>query len=267
VKNLIYQYWDGELTPGCIAGTENMKKYAGRIGADYLFEHNPRFVTNLGRYSPHYGSFKPVYDESFHKYDNILFTDTDVFAMEGLEESIFENFSADIGICTEPFQPLQRLNVGGQITGDSDEQWAAAIKSRWNADMPRTPEGLLKVYNSGVVMYSNKGLVNAKEKFVPFTEYVNVVNSNRLKTFYTADQNYLHAMLTVANMDYVELDNGWNSYIHQYHTDASKTQIDINDSRTDKSKFVHIQLRSADHWDADTLERITNLPQDKWNIK
>ena len=67
-----------------------MKRYAGQIGADYLFELNPRFVTNLGRYSPHYGSFKPVYDKSFYKYDNVLYTDTDVFAVEGLKENIFD---------------------------------------------------------------------------------------------------------------------------------------------------------------------------------
>ena len=108
MKNLIYQYWDGDLTPGCIAGTKSMKKYANRIGAKYLFEHSPRFVTNLGLYSPHYGSFKPVYDESFHVYDNVLFTDTDVFPVDDLEENVFDNFTADVGSCTEPDQPYLR---------------------------------------------------------------------------------------------------------------------------------------------------------------
>ena len=96
MKNIIYQYWDGKLTVGCKAGSENMKQYANRIGADYLFEHNPRFVTNLGGYSPHYGAFKPIYNKNFHTYDNVLFTDTDVFAIEGLEENIFETRSLAI---------------------------------------------------------------------------------------------------------------------------------------------------------------------------
>ena len=266
VKNLIYQYWDGNILPGCTAGSANMRKYAERIGADYLFEHNPKFVTDLGGYSPHYGSFKPIYDESFHKYDNVLFTDTDVFAVEGLEENIFENFTADIGICTEPFQPKQRAKIPGPISKLSDEKWAAVMKSTYNVDMPRTPEGLLKVYNSGVIMYSNKGLKAAHAKFVPFKEYVKLVKSNGISNFYTADQNYIHAMLTVADMDYVELDAGWNSFIHPYHADATKKEVKINDSRTDTTKFVHIQLRSADHWDADTHDRITNLPQSEWNI-
>lgn len=243
-----------------------MRSYADRIGAEYLFEHNPMFVTNLGSYSPHYGSFKPIYDESFHKYDNVLFADTDVFAVYGLTEDIFEGFDSDMGICTEPFQPNQRAKIPGAISGANDEKWASVIKSRWNVEMPRTSEGLLKVYNSGVVMYSNKGLLAARERFVPFLEYVNLIKSNWISNFYTADQNYVHAMLTVANMDYVELDPGWNSFIHPYHVDASKTVININDSRTETTKFVHIQLRSADHWDAATQERITNLAQSEWDI-
>ena len=189
-----------------------------------------------------------------------------MFPVDGLKENIFENFKGDIGICTEPFQPKQRLEVGGQITSASDEAWAAAVKSKWNVDMPRTPEGLLKVYNSGVVLYSNVGLKNARERFVPFKQYVDLINSKGIKTFYTADQNYIHAMLTVARMDYVELDSGWNSYIHHYHTDASRKVVDINDMRTDKTKFVHVQLRGADHYDADTHNRIVNLPKSEWKI-
>ncbi|KKL46614.1 hypothetical protein LCGC14_2343800 [marine sediment metagenome] len=264
MKNLIYQYYDGKLLPGDIAGSANIKEYAARIGAEYLFEHDPKFVTNLGTYSPHYGSFKPIYTESFHEYDNILFTDTDVFAVEGLTENIFENFKAEIGICTEPFQPTYRAKVSGNICGAMDERWATTIKTKWNVEMPRTKEGLLKVYNSGVVLYSNKGLVKAKEKFVPFVEYVNLVNTNKISNFYTADQNYLHAMLTVAEMDYIELDNEWNRAIHYIVNDNDERVV--NDMRTEKTKFVHIHLRGANHWDVDKHYRITNLPIEEWGL-
>lgn len=267
VKNLIYQYWDGNLTSGCKAGSENMKRYATRIGAEYLFEHNPRFVTNLGGYSAHFGSFKPIYDETFHIYDNVLFTDTDVFVVDGIKENIFENFNVDLGICTEPFQPKQRERVPGLLSKASDEHWASIIKSKWSIDLPRTSEGLLKVYNSGVVLYSNKGLLAAREKFVPFIEYINLVKSKKAKSFYTSDQSYLHAMLFVARMNYIELNNEWNRFIHYYHTDVSKKSVSINDSRTSDTKFVHIQLRGADNYDAPTLWRITNLPREEWKIQ
>ena len=265
MKNLIYQYWDGNITPGCKAGVAAMKLYANSIGAEYLFEHNPRFVTNLGHYSPHYGSFKPIYDESFHVYDNVLFVDTDVFPVNKLTENIFTNFNVDVGICTEPFQPTHRANISGSICGAMDEKWAAMVKTKWNVDMPRTPEGLLKVYNSGVVMYSNRGLKKAKENFVQFHKYVQAVKSNGISTFYTADQNYLHAMLQVANIEYVELDAGWNSYVH-YLGDGSMKVRPVNDMRTPYTKFVHIQLRCADNYDADKLNRITNLPEAEWEL-
>ena len=266
MRNLIYQYWDGNVTASCRAGVAAMKIYADRIGADYLFEENPRFVTNLGGYSPHYGSFKPIFDASFDKYDNVLFCDTDIFPVDGLTESIFDNFVADVGICTEPLQPKLRKETPGRITSAHDERWASIIKGKWNADMPRNEDGLLKVYNSGVVMWSRKGRMKAKEKFVPFKEYVNLIKSTPgLIAFYTADQNYLHAMLTVAGMDYVDLNNGWNSYIHYIKEPKTNKKVP-NDTRTKDTKFVHIQMAGADHYDAEKLNRITNLPKDEWNI-
>ena len=269
MKNLIYQYWDGDLLPGCRAGIENMQAYAGRIGSEYLFEHNPRFATNLGPYTPHYGAFKPIYDESFHKYDNVLFTDTDVFATDGLKENIFECFDVqvarpDIAICTEPDQPRLRVNTAGRITSKSDEKWADVIEAKWHTKVPRTIDGLVKVYNSGVVLYSNAGLLKARERFVPFKEYVSTINAASLIAFYTCDQPYLHAMLDVANMNWVELDNGWNSYIH--YVRQGKEPKCVNDTRTKNTKFVHVQLAGADHLDAETHRRIVNLPQNEWNI-
>lgn len=264
MKNLIYQYWDGPITGGCRAGVENMKKYAERIGADYLFEENPKFVTNLGGYSPHYGAFKPIYTDSFHQYDNILFADTDIFTVEGLTKNIFEGFTADVGICTEPDQPTLRQKTAGNITTARDEKWASIVESRWNIKVPRTDEGLMKVYNSGVVLYSNKGLVKAKERFVPFKEYVDMIKASGLMNFYTCDQPYLHAMLQVANMDWIEMDNGWNSYIHYIRQGNQPRRI--NDSRTKDTKFVHIQMAGADNFDAAKLDRITNLPQSEWEV-
>jgi len=261
-SNLIYQYWDGELRPGCNAGVANMRAYAERIGAEYLFEHNPRFVTNLGGYSPHYGSFKPIYDESFHKYDNVLFADTDVFAVDGLTDDIFDGFDSDIGICTEPDQPKLRVNTAGRITSERDEKWADFVFSRWGTKVPRTEDGLVKVYNSGVVLYSNAGLLKAADRFIAFDEYVSAINASGLPGFYTSDQSYLHLMLD--RMDWIEMDGGWNSYIH-YARQGSEPRF-MNDTRTDDTKFVHVQFAGADHLDADTHYRVVNLEQCDWRL-
>ena len=266
MKNIIYQYWDGNILPGVRAGVENMKAYAKHIGAEYIFEENPKFVTNLGAYSPHYGAFKPIYTKKFHEYDNVLFADTDVFALEGLEENIFEGFTAELGICTEPLQPKQRAaRKTGRTTGAEDERWAKVIKDKWSANMPRGDDGLLKVYNSGVVLYSNAGLKKAKEKFVPFTEYVNLIKSHRFNSFYTCDQPYVHAMMNVCDFAWVELDNEWNRYI-TYTGDKSMKVKPVCDPRTPNTKFVHIQLRAADHYSAEQHWKIANLPVEEWGV-
>ena len=252
------------MRQGCQAGIENMRAYAASVGAEYLFEHNPKFVTNLGSYSSYYGAFKPIYEESFHKYDNVLFADTDVFAVEGLAQDIFEGFGSDIGICTEPDQPKLRIHTAGRITSERDERWASIVATKWNTKVPRTSDGLVRVYNAGVVLYSNAGLLKAKERFISFKEYVSAMSGVGLPAFYTADQPYLHAMLDVARMDWTELDNGWNSYIH--HAQQGKEPRFVNDTRTENTKFVHVQLTGADHLDAAWHWRVVNLPQSEWDI-
>lgn len=266
MKTLIYQYYDGNILPGCWAGVETMKNYAHNIGSEYLFEENPRWRTNLGTYSPHYGQFKIVWDDYFEEYDKVLFADTDVFPVHGLKDNIFEEYDADLGICCEPFQPKSRQKSTGGICGASDEKWAAVIKKHYDADMPRTEEGLLKVYNSGVVMYSREGRHKARKTFVRFEEYIDLVRRYGLHNFYTADQNYLHAMLEVSDLNWVEMSNDWNSYIHYLPENGQKNRP-VNDMRTPTTKFVHIQLRAADHYGADKLWRITNLPNvEDWGI-
>lgn len=264
-KYLIYQYWDGAPRSGTAASVKAIKKYAADIGVDYLFEDNPGWVKNLGTYSPHYGQFKCVYsDETFGEYDNILFLDCDVFPIDGLKESIFDGVSSDIGICTEDYQIINRpLTKGGQINGAWDEKWAEAMHLRWKVQMPRTPEGLLKVYNSGVVLYSRSGINKIRQSFSRFNEYVDYVSSCKLPRFYQSDQNYLHAMMFINHLNVTEMDSGWNSFVH-YVGDASLNPRPINDTRTKSTKFVHIQLRCADDFDEQKLWRITNLPVSDW---
>jgi len=266
MKNLIYQTWDGNVLVGVKAGVEAMKAYAKRIGADYVFDDNPKFVTNLGMYSPHYGKFKPIYTDKLSQYDNVLVVDTDVFPRDGLTENVFDGFVGDVGMCTEPFQPQQRKKFDSEICTANDEKWASIVEGKWKVKMPRTEEGLLKVYNSGFVLYSNAGMAKAKKLFTPFKQYVDMINQHRMPAFYTCDQPYVHAMVHVCGMNFVELNNGWNCYLHHYWKDATKKEKLLNDSRTPDFKMVHIQLRTADHWDAQKLWTITNRPVEEWNL-
>jgi hypothetical protein len=259
MKNLIYQYWDGTIPVGAKAGIENMKVYAKTIGVNYLFEDNPNYFKNdFGDISFCFGKFKPVYDERFCQYDNVLILDTDIFAKDQLKENIFDNIDFDIGACVETFQPKFRLNSNCAFTHDMDEKWANAIKSKWKIDLPRTKDGLLKVYNGGLMLFSNHGLKVAREIFVPIKEYIDYILSQKVHKLYARDQNYLHAMIFITKMKFKELDIGWNSFMH-YLGKANMKNRPINDMRTKDTKFVHIQLRGADNYESRKLWEITNL--------
>ncbi len=266
MKNLIYQYWDGNILSGVVAGAQAMEHYANMIGAEYLFELNPHFVTNLGKYSPHYGSFKPIYTDAFHEYDNVLYADVDIFPIHGLEENIFEVEFDELGICTEPYQPLARLKSEGHINGLSDIKWAKEVERVWGVSLPRTTEDLYKVYNSGVVLYSNAGLKWARKNFINFKTYYDIVQKLKISQFYQADQNYLHAMLEASKINYTELDNGWNSYVHFIGKPDKKGIRKVNDMRTPNTKFVHIQLSSSSTFNVQKLWRITNLLEEDWQL-
>lgn len=258
--NLIYQYLNREHTSGSKASVKNMKAYANRIGADHLFEHMPQWVTNLGSYSPHYGCFKPVFDKNFDKYDNILYVDIDVFAIDGLTDNIFDNANFDIGVCTEQHTPKIRKSNKKGNTFATEEKWGTIVQKEYGIKLPRDKDNLLKVYNSGVILFTRAGIEKARKNFVPFIDYVNLIKRNNLPVFYTADQNYLHAMLM--KVDYKELDNGWNSFVHYLREPANK----VNDTRTKNTKLVHIQLSMADYFTEEQLYRITNLPVEKWKL-
>jgi lipopolysaccharide biosynthesis glycosyltransferase len=268
MKCIIYQYWDGVETSGNIAGVELMKEYSDRIGVDHLYEHNPKFQTNLGAYSPHYGSFKPIFTESFYDYDYVLFTDTDVVPVNNLEENIFEEFAetnAELGICEEWNAPEIRLKhtIAG-INNANDEKWVRMIEENFQVEMPRTNNGLPRIYNSGVVVYSNDGMLKAKNNFIDFSKYISMVKSINLPAFYTCDQPYLHSMLEASKLNWITMDYKWNSSVH-YDPSSRQSPRKVNDLRNN-SNFVHIQLNGADNFNKDQINEVVNFPLEKWTL-
>ena len=266
MRNVIYQYWDGELTPGVKAGVVAMEKYAGAIGAEYIFEFNPRWQTDLGKYSPHYGAFKPLFDDRFDDYDYILFVDTDVIPTDNCKENIFEQFydvpDVEVGICEEWMQPeiRRRVSVGG-INSANDNIWANSVNAVWSVQVPRTDNNLVRIFNSGVVVYSKAGRLKAQQSFVPFNQYKVLVETLRLPAFYTCDQPYLHAMLGVCKFNYVIMDYKWNSVVCYEPQTADPRPV--NDYR-DNANFVHVMLNGKHHFDHDKLWRVANNPVEEW---
>lgn len=268
MNNVIYQFWDGNVRQSVHAGVAAMKKYADYIGADYVFEDNPNWLrskvgVDFGNYSAHYGAFKPLWSKKYREYDNILFCDTDIFPVDGVTDNIFEGFDAELGICEEVWQPKQRTITKGRITSQQDNLWAKTVEEAYGFDVPRTEEGLVKVYNTGVVLYSQAGATHAREKWTKFQEYVQLIRSKPLDSFYTCDQPYLHCMMFATSMKIQFLDPKWNSFINGTR-DINHEDRYIVDQRTPDTCFVHAMFPGADDMNEEQLLRIVNNDPSEW---
>jgi hypothetical protein len=266
MKNLIYQYWLGNPGIAVEAGIENMKAYAKRIGAEYQFVKDPKWAKGYCDIPQYYNAFEPIYNQDYWVYDNIMFVDTDVFAVKDLEENVFDQDIEYVGICDEPHKEISHLTTKGQINTRNDETWATLMKDQYGFDMPRNEAGNLKIYNSGVVVYTNKGLKQAKDTFQGFQGYINSVRYKGLPKFYTIDQNYLHAMIFNGQMNPTLMHSGWNSYVH-FDGESKTTPRAVIDTRTDETKLVHVQLRGADDQDAAWHDVVVNQPTSEWKLK
>jgi len=261
--NLIYQFYEGELTSGNSAGIQMMKEYADRIGVKYIFEKNPVWPKeaklpkqNLGRYNPHYGAFKFIFDETYDKYDNIMFCDCDVVPVEELTENVFDEFDSEkeIGICEEYMMPeiRSKYNIGG-INTNNDNIYTQLCELSYNVKMPRDDKKRPRIFNSGMVVYSKKARQKAREIFPSFNEFVKLM-SQYLPMFYQGDQNYLNAMLPKFNWQL--MDYKWNSQIF-YKPETKGDNRPILDYRNNPN-FVHVQLRGADNYSFERLKKVVN---------
>ena len=265
MKNLIYQYWKGPLKPGIKSSIKLMKAYAERISAEYRFDHNIEIASKTCNVPIYYEPANPLVDSSFDEYDNVALIDIDVFPVEGLEENLFEAHNGkDIGICTEPSQPYFRsiYNVAG-ITSVNDKRWCELIEKKWGIKYSYDKNNCPKVFNTGVMVFSKKGLQKAKDNWPSFQEYIDCIKENRLPRFYYLYLDYASAFIHHSDIEFEEMHNGWNSYMHKL---GSSPNAKVNDTRSEETKFVHIMFRTADDWPEDALWRITNKPIKEWKL-
>lgn len=263
----IYQYWDGPEKSGNNAGREAMREYANRIGAEYIYEHNPKWQQNGMKYDPYFGCLKPIYDKSFAKYDYVMFADLDVWPVENLEENIFDQFYAqpevEIGICEEIDMPYRRAKRPHDRIGQvNDNRWAEWAEKKWGVKMPRTEEGYLKIYNTGVLVFKTEAFSKMRSKLYPIAQYQRDMNMLGLNSFYPCDQPYLHGQLPLFN--WITMDYKWNSQVC-YKEGTSGNNRPVHDLRNNPN-FVHIQLSGADNQDGTKLKRVVNLPVAEWKL-
>jgi len=259
MKKLIYQYWIGDIEPCARAGQRAMQEYADRIGATYRFEHNPTFISGMvSKYASHYSALRPVFDVSMHYWDRVLFVDCDIFPVAGLEQDIFEEDVADIGICEEIGEPKFRA----ADPKFREEAWYSEVVRKYGGRVRRDENNLPRIFNSGLVLYTKEGMQKAKQNFYPMEEHWRHF-SQFGQTIYFRDQSYMNAHITCNAVDWTILDSKWNTRLH-YEPKTSGVRPVI-DNRNEDTCMVHMQLSGSGNWDAQKLITAVNEPVESWS--
>ena len=189
MKNIIYQYWKGELKPGVVYSTKLIKEYAESIGAEYRFDHNKTIAGKVCSVPIYYEPANPLVCDDFDEYDNVMLCDIDIFPTEGMKDNIFDLLDGeDAGICTEPKQPYFRtIYSSGDITSEMDKRWVKVCKDNWGVEYPVDDKQRPEVFNTGVVVISKKGLRKIKDEWPTFQQYISKIGE---KSFPYISFNY-----------------------------------------------------------------------------
>lgn len=260
MKTLIYQYWYGKNMPnGAKYGKKVMSEYANRIGAEYRFDEDPSFFEGFVEQPVSYSALMPVFNEEFHQYDAVLVVDMDVYPVEGLTENIFDTDFGEMAMCQEAHMPAmkKKYRPTGPRGYSAHVAWSDRMKDLYGVDMPKNNDGLYKIFNSGVVLYSKEGVKKAK-RFTHPQKFVDQFKPHFNPVLFWRDQAYAHALFCAGGLDTRELDTSWNSLIQWMpNTDPRK----ILDCRPKNAKFIHAQLNGAGNWSDEELWNLTNTPE------
>ena len=160
-------------------------------------------------------------------------------------ENIFETEVRHIAMAEEPEQPEQRRFRTGMVTSAKDMHWLRLVQQHCGTSPPVNSQGFPKVYNSGVVLYTQTGLKAARDKFFSIDRYAALMHLAKLPKFYRLDQNFLGAASFIPGMFFDELPQHWNVRLRDdsYLPEANDRRI-IDSHMKDEPSFYHLQVRN-----------------------
>lgn len=226
MRNTIFQYWNGEITSNAKLSCESVRSYAKQLRCSYGFANNKPYFEKIGhKYNRYYDAFRPIFDTAFDPYDNVLYTDCDIFV--DTDQNIFDEIGDhDIAICEENLPYTEVANRIG-INERNDEIFREMVLREFGVIMYD------KTYNSGVVLYSKKGLKRCRDEFSNIRSYIQMVEKYKLPSCYAYDQPFLNIMIQYASLSFKTLDQSWNSIV-------AGTKNQLIDTRTNDTKMTHL---------------------------
>ena len=183
MKNLIYQTYTGKLPDHARMSAVSFKRYADNIGAEYVFRHNPNYISRSKWYAFWYNQVAPFLDNTFDDYDKVLFVSADTIARErNSYNNIFDLDIEDVALSETP--PLFRIfnrkikNDTQHLKVQQEELWVDYLYNKHFINIERFESGELKKYLTNMMLFSKTGREKVKRNFLNFDDYVvNLVKS------------------------------------------------------------------------------------------
>lgn len=259
MKKLIYQVYTGKRKKLYDFCTASVKKYADRIGADYVVQRTPIlrikpdvFQTNRSEESyMKYGGFLPIYEKEnafayFRSYDKIALIDGDIFIRDSAPD-IFDEINDDIDFAgvVEREMPLTDKYVH-KITNYSRMQYGNIrnVDWKWNK---RGAE----FYNMGM-MLMNKSM----GKYLNGETPAQFLNRPRFKPFidglgpwkWSTDQTLLNTWVKEEKMRTKNLDWKWNGLYNAVPND-----------KLHEAHFIHFFHKTVLPMEGENIEELAKL--------
>ena len=259
MKTLIYQVYTGKRKKLYDFCTASVKKYADRIGADYIVQRQPIlmikpdiFQTNRSNESyMKYGGFLPIYEKEnafayFRSYDKIALIDGDIFIRDSAP-NIFEQIddTHDFAGVIEREMPLNDRYVA-KITNYSRMQYGN-IK---NVDWKWNKKGA-EFFNMGM-MLMNKSM----GKYLNGETPAQFLRRPRFKPFidgmgpwkWSTDQTLLNTWIKEERMRTKHLDWKWNGLYNA-----------VPNNKLHEAHFIHFFHKTVLPMEGENIEELAKL--------
>ena len=207
MKNIIFQYYIPKPPRFGEISRKSFIRYTKNVGAEYLYV-NDVFMRPKHEY---FEKLRLIYDTSFDKYDKLMFADMDVIAMPEAA-NIFDLEVDEIAGVPERNIPGMRVKVGWFMNKRPDQIKAKFKKHGAPLIKSTLPGSDYRMINTGVVIWTKKARLKAREKFDDWTEWTRGSGPRQI----LLDQPYLNAMWNKYKFNVRELDREWNLFTRHY---------------------------------------------------
>jgi hypothetical protein len=206
--------------------------YAKQIGADYLYSDQAVFTKE--EYAKDttvclFECLRVVYDESFDKYDKVLFVDTDIVV--NTTDNIFDECHGEV--CGVLESDIRTENAGGYNSWDYNDKTYRDYREKYEwHDVPLVPAlppnhpSKLTIMNTGVVVWSREARLRARKVFDDWKwwffegpqKHMSIMN----------DQPYLSGQFMKHDFDVQTLDQKWNDTPTHYKDHWGEKALSAN---------------------------------------